>query len=302
MAENKNAGRKPGRPRKNPEAEASEEKDVSFNVPEEIATENTAEKAQIGEENVLTVMADDVKGVGYDGEQTPLTELEPELKGQEVEVPMESVVEEKEEAPKEETFKKSDVQKMIADAVARAMASVPAQQTPQVIQVSNDTEMVHFLWMAPVADDNIVFFGEGGIYGQIVGKTGSFYVPKRDLSRVLTEVNRVFMARRWLIVVSGLNEDEREALGVNYREGEILDRKVFTRIVEFGEEMLEIYPKLCDGHKKMVAQGYMEAYENGDTHVTREIVVQLNEMSKTAEKPRGDFVHIIERMNEREAL
>ena len=46
----------------------------------------------------------------------------------------------------------------------------------------------------------------------------------------------------------------------------------------------------------------MEAYENGDTHVTREIVVQLNEMSKTAEKPRGDFVHIIERMNEREAL
>jgi len=302
MAENRNSGKKPGRPRKNPEAEASEEKDFFFDAPEESATENTAERAEIGEENVLTVMADEVKGVGYDGAETPLTELEPDLKGQKVEVPEETVTEKKTEVPKEETFTKADVQKMIAEAVARAMASVPAQQTPQVIQVSNDTEMVHFLWMAPVADDNVVFFGEGGIYGQVVGKTGSFYVPKRDLSRVLTEINRVFMARRWLIVVSGLSEEEREALGVNYREGELLDRQVFTRIVEFGEEMLEIYPKLCDGHKKMVAQGYAEAYENGDTHVTREIVVRLNEMSKTAEKPRGDFVRIIERMNEREAL
>lgn len=42
------------------------------------------------------------------------------------------------------------------------------------MQVSTSTEQVHFLWMAPVADDNVVQFGDGGMYGNIVGKTGSF--------------------------------------------------------------------------------------------------------------------------------
>lgn len=303
MAESKNTGKKPGRPKKTPVVEEAKEEVVFFDVPEE-QTVNTAEKAELAEENVLTVNADDVTGISYDGSETPLTELASELKGEEVEVPEKTIVHEEPETPQAEpTFTMADVQKMVAEAVAKATAEIQAKTTtvPQIVQVANDTEMVQFLWQAEVSVDNTIAFGEGGIYGQITGKTGSFYVPKRDLSRVLSELNRYFLKKRWLIVVSGLNEEEREALGVNYKEGEILDKKAFAKMVELGDQMLEIYPNLCGGHKKMVAQRYADAYHEGSPYVTRDIVVKLNEMSKTAKNQKGDFIAIIEEMNARDA-
>lgn len=298
MAESKNTGKKPGRPKKTPVAEEVKEEDVFFDVPEEDQTANTAEKAEAAEEeNVLTVNADDVTGITYDGSEVPLTKIAPELKGETVEAPKSAPI------TAEPTFTMSDVQKMVAEAVAKATANIQAAPAvvPQIVQIANDTEMVQFLWQAEVAEDNTVFFGEGGLYGQITGKTGSFYVPKKDLSRVLTELNRYFLKKRWLIIVSGLTDEEREVLGVDYKEGELLDKQAFAKMVELGDKMLEIYPNLCEGHKKMVAQRYAEAYQNGSTYVTRGLVVQLNELSKTLKNPKGDFVSIIEEMNARDA-
>lgn len=172
---------------------------------------------------------------------------------------------------------------------------------PQVVQVMADTEKVHFLWQAEVSDSNVVHFGDGGMYGRIVGKTGSFYVPKSDLSRVLTEVNRLHLKRRWLIIVSGLDDEERAALGVDYKEGELLDKRAFAKMVDLGDEILEIYPALCEGHKKMVAQRYAEAFHKNNPNVTRERVLALNAMSKEAGSEKGDFTPIIEMMNQRDA-
>ena len=172
---------------------------------------------------------------------------------------------------------------------------------PQVVQVMADTEKVHFLWQAEVSDSNVVHFGDGGMYGRIVGKTGSFYVPKSDLSRVLTEVNRLYLKRRWLIIVSGLDDEERVALGVDYKEGELLDKRAFAKMVDLGDEILEIYPALCEGHKKMVAQRYAEAFHKNNPNVTRERVLALNAMSKEAGSEKGDFTPIIEMMNQRDA-
>lgn len=172
---------------------------------------------------------------------------------------------------------------------------------PQVVQVMADTEKVHFLWQAEVSDSNVVHFGDGGMYGRIVGKTGSFYVPKSDLSRVLTEVNRLHLKRRWLIIVSGLDDEERAALGVDYKEGELLDKRAFAKMVDLGDEILEIYPALCEGHKKMVAQRYAEAFHKNNPNVTRERVLALNAMSKESGSEKGDFTPIIEMMNQRDA-
>ncbi len=187
-----------------------------------------------------------------------------------------------------------------AAAVAEALKNIPQQTAPQIVQVSTSAEQVHFLWMAPVADDNVVQFGEGGMYGNIVGKTGSFYVPKPDLSRILTEMNRRFMAQRWLLVVSGLTDEEREALGVDYKPGEVLDKRAFAKLVELGDELLNIYPALCDGHKVMAAQMYADAYRQGSRYVTRERTVKLNALSKRKGHEKGDFIAIIEDMNEKD--
>lgn len=188
-----------------------------------------------------------------------------------------------------------------AAAVAEALKNIPQQTAPQIVQVSTSAEQVHFLWMAPVADDNVVQFGDGGMYGNIVGKTGSFYVPKPDLSRILTEMNRRFMAQRWLLVVSGLTDEEREALGVDYKPGEVLDKRAFAKLVELGDELLNIYPALCEGHKVMAAQMYADAYRQGSRYVTRERTVKLNTLSKRKGREKGDFIAIIEDMNEKDA-
>lgn len=168
---------------------------------------------------------------------------------------------------------------------------------PQVVQVQADVEKVLFLWQAEVADENVQAFGDRGMFGRIVGKTGSFYVPKADLSKLLDDRVRYFLDQRWLIVVSGLTDEEREALGVDYREGELLDKRAFRKLLELGDGIFDLYPMLCEGHKKMVVQRYAEGYAEGSGWVTRERVTKLNELSKAEHGGKGDFVSILERMN-----
>ena len=163
---------------------------------------------------------------------------------------------------------------------------------PQQIYVTQDnSERIWFRWMADVSDDNTIFIGENGQYGRIVGKTGTAYVPKNELSRAMDSQIRYFLEHRWLIVISGLNEEEREALGVNYKPGEILDENVFRKLADLGEELIEIYPELCDSHKEMVASSLHEAYESGKK-IKREVVVELNRIHSDPA-----LIDIIEQMN-----
>ena len=198
------------------------------------------------------------------------------------------IVDLKDEAVSEIALLKEQLEQLKAE-----LAQAKAVQPQIVVAAPDNGERVHFLWQAEVADDNIVEFGDGGMYGRIVGKTGSFYVPKNDLSRVLSALNRLFLEKRWLIILSGLTDEEREALGVDYKDGEILDRKAFQKIVELSkDELVEIYPELCESHKEMVAKRFYDAFSNGVT-VDRETVVALNNIH-----PIEAFKEIISRMNE----
>lgn len=175
-----------------------------------------------------------------------------------------------------------------------------AMSAPKVIQVAADTEKVHFLWQAPVSDYNVVLFGDGGMYGRITGKTGSFFVPKSELSRILDSAARNYLDKRWLIVVDGLDEDEREALGVNYRDGEVLDKRAFSKMVELGGEILDIFPKLCESHKEMVGRGFYEAWKSNNPHVSRDIVKKLRDQSRECGHEVKSFNAILEEMNEKD--
>ena len=194
------------------------------------------------------------------------------------------------------TFTEEEVQAMIAKAVAQAQA----QAAPQVVQIAQNVEKVHFLWQAEVADDNVVMFGDGGMYGRITGKTGSFYVPKSDISRIMDSQTRHFIEKRWLMIVSGLTDEERETIGADYKEGEILDKKAFKQMLELGDEIIPIYRELCDGHKEMVAKRYYEAYKTGKK-APRERIVALKEASGSCEAAALAFKAILEGMNEAEA-
>jgi flagellar biosynthesis GTPase FlhF len=203
-------------------------------------------------------------------------------------------------------YTEEDVQRMIRIALVKQAEQL---QRPQVIQVQANVEKVHFLWQAEVADDNVVTFGQGGMYGRITGKTGSFYVPKSDLSQILDERTRWMIDNRWLIVLSGLTDEERDAMNCRYKDGEILDKGAFSHLVEMGDKIYDIYPQLCPQHKIIVAQRYLESYEKGDKRVTRERVSKLNQISKRENEDlpddnpmkRGAFATIIDKMNAQDA-
>ena len=208
-------------------------------------------------------------------------------------------VEAKVEEPKAERVDQKEIEienlKAQIEQLKQLVNQAQAQQPQQIIVSADSGERVWFLWMADVADDNVTLIGEHGEYGRIVGKTGSFYVPKNDLSRVLDTANRYYLQNRWMIVVSGLDDDEREALGVNYKEGELLDQKAFMKITELDHDTLfEIFPALCESHKEMVASRYHESFENGKK-VDRQTVLDLNKIY-----PSPAFTDIIEQMNEEE--
>lgn len=188
------------------------------------------------------------------------------------------------------------------NAQLEAMKAQMAQsQMPQIVQVAADVPKVHFLWMAEVADDNVQNFGQGGMYARIVGKRGDFIMPKTELSRILDKMTRSCLDKRWLIVLSGLTDEERDALGVAYKEGELLDKQAFAKMVEMEDGILEIYPELCDGHKEMVAKRYYEAWMSHNPHVHRNVVLELKRMTQEAGMKNNVFSDILKEMNEAEA-
>ncbi len=204
----------------------------------------------------------------------------------------------REQTEKEENseFDKLKAQnEMLQKQLKELMEQMQSIQKPQIIQVAADVPKVHLLWQAEVSDDNVVAFGDGGRYAKVKGKRGEFYIPKTDFSTIMGEI-RYFLDNRWLIVLDGLTDEEREAYGVDYKDGEYLDKKAFSKLIEIGAEILDIYPKLCEGNKRMVAQRYADAFANGKT-LDRAIVEKLNNMSKTPQNPRGEFVQIVEAMN-----
>lgn len=266
--------------------------------------------AQIAaEENeVMTIQASDVTAVGDDGSETPLTELAPELAGQEVQVEKEAVIPENEAPAAQVMYTAEQVAQMMKEAAAAAVAEAlkALPQQPQVVQVMADTEKVVMRWMAPVADDNISTFGENGRYGQVTGKNGTVIVPKSEWSRFYDETMRRFMDRRWLVVLSGMTDDERALYHCDYRKGEILDEKAFANIFIMRDGLLDIFDDLCTEHQEMVAKSFCEAAQEGKLDDSwRGLVKKLNAKNKKRYKdvPAGDvrkkgmFQPVIEMLN-----
>lgn len=212
------------------------------------------------------------------------------------EIPSEKVLEPAKEDPAVAALKAQN--ELLQKQMEELQKQLLALQRPQVIQVAADTERVYFLWQAEVADYNLVTFGPGGMYGSITGKTGTFSVPKNELSRILDNRTRGFIQKRWLIVVDGLSDDEREAMGVAYADGEIMDKKVFTRMVDLSkDEICEVYEKLCESHKEMVGRRFYEAWQAMNPAVTREKVIALRNITRDMGLGIKAFQTILQEMN-----
>lgn len=202
------------------------------------------------------------------------------------------------EAPKEELYSKTQVEAMIAAAVNNALAGVRQQMYASV----PERERVNLLWQAPVMAENVEEFGPNGKYARISGPTGAFFVPKDEFFLIVDNRVRMYLERRWLIVLSGLTDEERELYGVNYREGEYLTRTAFAKLTEQGDKLLEIYPQLCPGNRKIVAGAVYQGWKEGKKTVNRGLVESLNALCRQIDPEETTFQTILREMADKAAL
>ena len=204
-------------------------------------------------------------------------------------------------------YSEADVQAMIAKAVADALAAKESEEQPHA--PSNDG-LVTLRFYDEINDANVIYLGENGKYGQIIGKRWTGQIPKMAfIGDFRTPHIQKLLEDRNMIVIDGLTDEERKLYGVEYVDGEFLDEKMYNAMLRMPEaDLVETYTGLCPEWKRMVAVRFAEAYDAGKLRVTRDALLALNRESRKANKvfdqndPRrkGDFYGIIDKMNLRE--
>lgn len=202
----------------------------------------------------------------------------------------------KTEVPAEKTFTKEELDDAVAAAVKAALAQIQSAPAP-VIQVAKE-DYVTVLFIGAMARGTTVALGR---LGQINRAGGTLDIPKKDFLQGLgIPVVDALLAKRQLIVIDGLTDEERERFNLQYTEGELLSQRAFHKLFDFKkEEICEIFDKLCEEHKRIVAKMFLtEYFENDSNKIDTATVRALNKLSKSVYKD-GLFTPILEKMGEK---
>lgn len=199
----------------------------------------------------------------------------------------------------EKSFTKSELEAAIAQAVAKALAeqaksfSAQGKQEPTILHVKED-ERVTLLYIGAIAKGTTVTMPEWGVIN-LAG--GTLSIPKEKFFQGLgNAVNSNLLHERAIIVIDGLTQDEREQFGIPSTNDE-LTQKEFLQLLDFpSNKLVEIFNKVCDEHKKVIAAVISDAYFSEKDHrINFETIKKLNNASKKILKD-GLFIDILEDM------
>jgi hypothetical protein len=171
----------------------------------------------------------------------------------------------------ERTYTESEVQAMIAALLAK-------QKKPE-----DDVVRLYFM---NVCNKN----NAAELPGYGVVRPGQYLeIPKKEFGgKFMSAQARKFIEKRRLLVLDGLNEEERRRWNCDYKRGETLTENAFDRLLDMpGEELLKLFKALCVEHKEFVARFIFsmvaDAKENKhplDNRISLSLVRDLNEASK----------------------
>ena len=197
-------------------------------------------------------------------------------------------------------FSSADIQAVLqtpeAQAVMQSMvAQMLAAQQPTVVQVAaQKEEMVTVLYMGAVAEGSTVHLGDK--LGDIMGRGGTRTISKTVFFENMTPnvINR--LKDRRLIVLDGLTDEERERYGVDYKDGELVSKDIYYKLLDLNEDtVVDIFKKACFRHKQLIASLYADAYNAGDNRINQPLIEKLNRASKDTDKA-GMFTAILKDM------
>lgn len=161
-----------------------------------------------------------------------------------------------------------------------------------------DEPMVKLLYLDSAIENNEIPIGGGRV---ISGSGRRFSVKLSDFEGTfLTPLVMKLLKKRKFIVLDGLNEEQREQYGVDYRKGEVLLNEglfnwFFTAPVP---DVKAVFEDLCPEHRELVSARFLEAFEQGDNRLTRDRIEALNKVSKKDYADgKGAFTPILEAIN-----
>lgn len=159
--------------------------------------------------------------------------------------------------------------------------------------------MVKLIYLDSCIENNQIPIGGGRV---ITGSGRRFSVKLSDFEGVfLTPLVSLLLKKRKFIVLDGLNEEQRQQYGVDYKPGEILKNEGMFDWFLSGPvpQVKAAFADLCKEHRELVARRFMLAFENGDNRLTRDRIEALNEVSKLDfEDGKGAFTPILKAINE----
>ncbi len=200
----------------------------------------------------------------------------------------------------EKKFSAEDIQAVLQTPEAQAfmqsmVAQALANQQPTVVQVApQKEEMVTLLYMGAVAEGSRVNLGEK--LGEIMGRGGTRTISKTVFFENMTPnvINR--LKDRRLIVMDGMTDEERERYGVNYKDGELVGKDIYYKLLDLDEKtVVSIFKKACFRHKQLIASLYGDAYNAGDNRINQPLIQKLQKASKEVDKA-GMFTAILKDM------
>lgn len=220
--------------------------------------------------------------------------LEAQLEAKAEETPIDNASPESAPTPnKAESYSKAEVETLIAEAVAKATANI-AQ--PQIIQQVTPNETVSVAYVGNIASGTEVRLGK---IGTIHRADTICNFSKTAFKQEMTPVVEDMLRDRTLIVLGGLDDNEREIYEVDYKEDELLKIGMIKKMLNYDlDRLIDIFAKLCDEHKKIIAGMFYSAYvENHDSRVTYEKCKALNKLTKDIQ-PGGLFKHLLKLMGD----
>ena len=159
--------------------------------------------------------------------------------------------------------------------------------------------MVKLIYLDSCIENNQIPIGGGRV---ITGSGRRFSVKLSDFEGVfLTPLVTLLLKKRKFIVLDGLNEEQRQQYGVDYKPGEVLKNEGMFDWFLSGpvSQVKTAFADLCKEHRELVARRFMLAFENGDNRLTRDRIEALNEVSKRDfEDGKGAFTPILKAINE----
>lgn len=205
-------------------------------------------------------------------------------------------------APAEKAYTESEVMGLVSG-LQQQIEALKAQignQSADPAQTKQE-EVVILYYVPACSPDNEANLGDYGVVrpGQYIE------IPKKEFGRFMSPQARKFVEKRRLLVLSGLNEEERRRWNCDYHPGETLTENAFDNLLDLSEaKIADLFRALCTEHKRAVVRFLYskadDAQRRGepiDNRIDLSKARTLNEISKSVE-PDGMLNLLIERIKE----